>query len=559
MGRTTTGLFYTAVFGLTPLLGPGCISSGAQFVPATGVLTVTGTDGPDSFVVSATANGSIVVNGGIVPISGGVPTVSNTVRIELVGRGGDDQLVIDEFGGSLPDAVLNGGAGADVLIAGSGNDSVSGGEGDDQIFLGAGDDKVFWSPGDGLDTIEGQGGFDTLVFTGSDVTETFDLSANGARLRLFRDVDAVATDVAGVEAIELAARGGSDTVVVNDLTGTDVTDVRIDLGATSGGVDGQADSIVINATAGDDAVGIAGDAGAVRVFGLKADVRVFDAERDQDRLTLNALGGNDVVDATAPGADGIQLVLNGGLGNDTISGSDGADFVNGGDGNDLVFMGPGDDTFTWNPGDDSDTVEGQAGVDRLVFNGANIGEAIDISANGTRVRFSRNIAAVTTDLNGVEAIDFRALGGADVITVGDLSGTGVAEVNLALAGSNGAGDQQVDGVTVLGTDAADVVEVIGDASGVSVTGLPAQVNVTGMESASDVLAIGAGAGDDAVSASSLKASGPSLTVDGGPDDDVLIGGEGADWLLGGEGDDVLIGGPGQDALDGGPGNNILIQ
>jgi Ca2+-binding RTX toxin-like protein len=42
----------------------------------------------------------------------------------------------------------------------------------------------------------------------------------------------------------------------------------------------------------------------------------------------------------------------------------------------------GDDVMPWNPGDDNDTLEGQAGFDTLFFNGANIAENIDISANG---------------------------------------------------------------------------------------------------------------------------------------------------------------------------------
>ena len=39
----------------------------------------------------------------------------------------------------------------------------------------------------------------------------------------------------------------------------------------------------------------------------------------------------------------------------------------------LALMGAGDDTFVWNPGDDNDIVEGQAGFDTLLFNGANAG------------------------------------------------------------------------------------------------------------------------------------------------------------------------------------------
>ena len=55
--------------------------------------------------------------------------------------------------------------------------------------------------------------------------------------------------------------------------------------------------------------------------------------------------------------------------------------------------------------------------------GANIAEDITISPNGGRVIFFRNVASVTMDLDDVESVDFRALGGTDNIVVGDLSGT----------------------------------------------------------------------------------------------------------------------------------------
>ena len=105
----------------------------------------------------------------------------------------------------------------------------------------------------------------------------------------------------------------------------------------------------------------------------------------------------------------------------------------------MALLGAGDDTFIWNPGDGSDTVEGQAGFDTLVFNGANIAENIDISANGGRVRFTRDVANIIMDLNGVEQIDFNALGGADNITVNDLTGTDVTQVNIDLAAHAGGG------------------------------------------------------------------------------------------------------------------------
>src|SRR5919198_559069 len=73
----------------------------------------------------------------------------------------------------------------------------------------------------------------------------------------------------------------------------------------------------------------------------------------------------------------------------------------------------------------------------MLFFGANIGENIDISANGGRVLFSRDIANVTMDLDDVEQIDYRALGGADNVVVGDLTGTDVTAVTPDLRGPNG--------------------------------------------------------------------------------------------------------------------------
>src|SRR5260370_42059147 len=112
--------------------------------------------------------------------------------------------------------------------------------------------------------------------------------------------------------------------------------------------------------------------------------------------------------------------MTGGGGKDTLVGGDGNELITGGVGNDALLGGTGDDTFIWNPGDGSDKVEGQDGTDTLVFNGANVNENVSITANHGRVKFSRDVANITMDLNGIEHIDFNALGGADNINVGDL-------------------------------------------------------------------------------------------------------------------------------------------
>ena len=97
-------------------------------------------------------------------------------------------------------------------------------------------------------------------------------------------------------------------------------------------------------------------------------------------------------------------------------------------------MGSGDDTFVWDPGDGSDIVEGQDGADTMLFNGAGAAERFDLSANGSHLKFSRDVGNITMDTNGVETVAVNALGGADTLTVNDLSGTGVASVKADLGG-----------------------------------------------------------------------------------------------------------------------------
>src|SRR5262249_52268518 len=147
---------------------------------------------------------------------------------------------------------------------------------------------------------------------------------------------------------------------------------------------------------------------------------------------------------------------------------------------DMALMGAGNDKFVWNPGDGSDTVEGGGGLDMLQFNGANVAEKIDLSANGDRLRLTRDVGTVTMDVHGVQRVDIAALGGADTITVGDLSGTGVTGVNLDLAGQpgSGTGDGAADTVNVNGTDAADSIKVADGSGAALVSGLSTIVHVT---------------------------------------------------------------------------------
>jgi hypothetical protein len=200
---------------------------------------------------------------------------------------------------------------------------------------------------------------------------------------------------------------------------------------------------------------------------------------------------------TIHGGGGGDDTLIGGSGDDVISGG-GNDVLDANRGADTVLLGAGDDRVQWDPGDGSDTVEGQGGNDRMDFNGSNIGENIDVSANGPRVRLTRNVAAITMDFDGIEALNLRTLGGADNVTVGDLTGTALKSDAIDLSATGGGGDGSADTVTAQGTDGADAVDVTRSGSQVTVAGLAAQTTIAGSEPANDTLRINSLAGDDRV-------------------------------------------------------------
>jgi Ca2+-binding RTX toxin-like protein len=337
------------------------LSVSAFFVPQVGLLTVTGDNLDNSIEVSSDAAGALLVNGGAVTIQGGTPTVANTALIQGFGLGGDDTIALNEANGALPGVELFGGDGNDELTGGSGidqffgqegNDFADGQRGNDTAFLGAGDDTFQWDPGDGSDTVEGQAGSDTLLFNGSGGDENFDVAANGERVRFFRDLGNIVMDLDDIEAIDLNALGGVDTTTVNDVSGTDLVEVNIDLADTIGGTagDGQADEVIVNGTNDDDAVQVFGDATGVTVFGLAAQVNIANAEATNDRLKVNALAGNDVVAASGLAAGAIQLTADGGDGDDILLGSAGDDELLGGDGDDVLLGGPGLDNLDGGPG-----------------------------------------------------------------------------------------------------------------------------------------------------------------------------------------------------------------
>jgi Ca2+-binding RTX toxin-like protein len=262
----------------------GTSAADAIGIALNGTSVATFTGGPPNSVVNSASVENLVVKG-----LAGADTI-----IGQNGIAGLTNLTID---GGPGDDTLTGGDGNDTLIGGDGNDVVDGARGADAALLGAGDDTFVWNPGDQSDTVEGQGGRDTMQFNGSNAPENIDVSANGSRVRLFRDVSGITQDLNGIEAMNIDSLGGTDSITVNDMTGTALKAVALDLGFPpgSGTGDGAPDSVIINGSPGPDHVLVTRSGSQVLTTGLAVHTSITGSEPANDSLHVNTLGGRDTV------------------------------------------------------------------------------------------------------------------------------------------------------------------------------------------------------------------------------------------------------------------------
>jgi Ca2+-binding RTX toxin-like protein len=241
--------------------------------------------------------------------------------IDIAAGGGDDTIRIDQANGAFTttettridgengDDTLIGGSGAEVFVGGNGDDFVDGNGGPDTAFLGRGDDVFVWDPGDASDIVEGGRGSDTLVFNGAAGNEIMAVTADGGRVLFTRNLGTIVMDLDDVEVIDVRALGGIDAVTVNDVGGTDLERVDVDLAAAIGGStgDGQADTVTVAATKGDDSIAAAANGSAVEVSGLAAFVRITHADPTSDTLVIDPVAGADDI-SLDPALDGLILV-----------------------------------------------------------------------------------------------------------------------------------------------------------------------------------------------------------------------------------------------------------
>ncbi|MBM79352.1 MAG: hypothetical protein CMJ78_02005 [Planctomycetaceae bacterium] len=486
-GTAEAGLDYTATMGTLTI--PAGAGTGTISVPIIGDML---DEFDEQFIVTLSNPVGALLGDGV-----GIATITNDDGIPLPviendtlrGDEGNDTLIADEgddqmFGNGGNDSMV-GGTGTDRMLGGSGDDTIEGNEGndtldgqlgDDVLSGSAGDDTFVWDGRtDGNDSFISPLGANRVEVRGSSGANSFNISQNTDELLTVNDGNAVLVLNNTIREVVINAGGGADNITLGNVV--DVTPTFL----------------TIN-----------GDAGADTISAANRDL-------GKVRLEINGGFGNDTItgsnDADAiTGGDGMDVV-NGGTGNDTISGGndndmlmgdggddvingdDGADTLRGGDGNDMAFGNDGDDRVEGNVGDD--TVEGNAGEDKVIGHTGN-----DLMRGG----------ADEDSLFGGSGNDTMDGGSGDDTLRGQNN-------DDSIIGGDGddtlRGDQGND--TMIGGDGNDIM-----------------------------------AGEDGNDA-----------MNGGDGDDVLVGSAGNDTMLGGDGNDRFQGGAGRDAILGQEGDDTI--
>src|SRR5205823_6808379 len=125
-------------------------------------------------------------------------------------------------------------------------------------------------------------------------------------------------------------------------------------------------------------------------------------------VVVNGGDGNDSLAVLAKSTEIVTAALNGGSGDDVLTGSDTGDSLEGSDGNDRLVGakgtddlsgGTGNDTLVWNNGDGSDSIDGGDGNDATEVNGnPTLGDVFTLQPNAGRIKFQRtNLVPFTLD------------------------------------------------------------------------------------------------------------------------------------------------------------------
>jgi Ca2+-binding RTX toxin-like protein len=503
----------------------------------------------DDIVEIAWSGGKIVVAD--LPADLSIANAGKTDLLSFDGGEGNDIINAGSLAAGKISLQILGGAGNDVIFGGAGNDTVTGGEGNDVAYLGAGNDLFVWQQGEGSDTIEGRDGFDTLRLTVDSFSNTVDLAANGGRTQIFANGGLLNLD--DVERIEISAAAKfTDDITINDVSGTGVTQIAVDLSGAG------SFPAIVTCVAGDgnDNISMSATGAMVAVTGLSAHLTISGTNAS-DNVAIVGEGGDDKIDASKVPQGLLRAGLDGGAGNDVLIGSQGGDSLAGREGNDTVVGGGGDDTavldigddlFLWKAGDGSDQVQGEAGFDTIRVAGSKANDDFRIVSGGFGPGLSSTALGMDLDLV-MERLDLLTLDGADTVVLDHLGVGGFEEIAVDLAAAVGGktADSKTDTVGVLGTADDDDIVLSTSGSKVAVAGLFTDVTID-HAGKTDQLIVQAGIGDDDIDASAMAAGKIALAIKGQDGDDTVVGSAGNDTVEGGDGNDLASLGLGNDVF-----------
>lgn len=278
----------------------------------------------------------------------------------LVGTSGNDLII-----GQMGDDILKGKYGDDVfLVEGTdqGVDRVNGGAGSDMISGGEGDDRIALSKlvaNDSIEIIDGREGHNTIV--GTDAANTLDFTytyiRNIAALHGRAGNDKIFGSsepdiIVGGEGDDFLKGGAGDDIFVVEGSDQGIDRIR--------GGDGF-DTIL--GGAGDDSIG------------LLSYRPKYAVERIDGGLGTNTIVGTSARNVLNFSSTELLNIaqIEGGGGNDLLSGSRADDVLVGGAGNDVLRGNRGNDVYRFGLGDGNDRIQNNDGdrssFDELQFNG----------------------------------------------------------------------------------------------------------------------------------------------------------------------------------------------
>jgi Ca2+-binding RTX toxin-like protein len=479
------------------------------------------------------------------------------------GGTGNDELI----GGTQNDT-LDGGDGDDTLKGGDGGDTLLGGKGDDDLIGGIGNDTL--TGGAGTDLISGDDGDDTIVVSGTDAefdvlgggNNSDKIVVEGTKSVVFNRFDATTNGIETFSGTNSAVLGNAGGNLLN-FSGMTVTGVQYIDGAagndfifaSNGGMElrggagddeltgGTGNDTLNGGTGRDNLIGGDGD----DIFDLTGTEGQFDTliggigsntvrVGGTSALTLNGFNaaGSAIQNWTGNGKNvagdadnntlnfsGLTSVtalpyIDGGAGDDTITGHNFKSDLRGGAGTDVLNGGTDSDTL--NGGQGKDAVNGGNGDDIIVITGSEAEyDDIDGGANTDAIQVTGSAAVTLNEFN-------------------DAGGLGVNNIENWLGNNRGVLGNQFDNV----------------------------LNFSGLNTANDIGFIDGGDGNDTITgtdfADDLRGGIGIDTLAGGDGNDTLTGGAGADIITGGAGDDTIViaGTDGiSDNIDGGANNDTL--